>query len=256
MIHTQHHKNVWMPLCAALMIMFLLSSCSMRFLPSLDSLKFWGHADKEESAIEVEQNQEVTAIHRSTLESKLRLPQAPANFRWRLFRNSLFLCPKAWTNHTQEESLGGLAFYTFAASPESFSSSKMFTIGITVQVLAGARQVKKVSTRVMAQMYLEPFLEKISDPKKDLLQMEEQEEEGKSLIMLRYRLNIPEGPRIVQKFTLTNESADTVNIFTFECPESLWSRWWPDYGHRFLRSVAVLGPKADKVENEYELRTE
>ena len=228
----------------------------MRSLPSLDSLRFWGHAGEEESAVEGEQHKEHAVIHRPTLESQLHLPQAPENFRWSLFRNSLFLCPEAWTTRTQEESLGGLAFYTFAASPESFSSSKMFTIGITAQVLAGARGVKNISTRVMAQMYLEPFLENISDPEKDLLQMEEREEEGKSLVMLRYRLNLPEGPRIVQKFTLTNESADTVNIFTFECPESLWARWWPDYGHSFLRSVAVLGPKAAEVETEYELRTE
>ncbi|MBM9521076.1 hypothetical protein JWG39_14740 [Desulforhopalus vacuolatus] len=238
------------------MTMFLLSSCSRPSLPSLDSLKFWGHADEEDSVIKVEQNKEPTVIQSSTLESKLHLPQPPADFRWRLFRNSLFLCPEGWTTRTQNEYLGGLAFYTFAASPESFSSSKMFTVGITVQVLGGARQVKNVSTRVMAQMYLEPFLEKISDPEEDLLQMEEQEKEGKSLIMLRYRLNLPEGPRIVQKFTLTNENADTVNIFTFECPESLWARWWPDYGHCFLRSVAVLGPKAGNMESEDELRTE
>lgn len=167
-----------------------------------------------------------------------QLPAPPEGFSWNLYKNAVFPKPLQWKEQQAIGDVAGIPITVFAASPEEFSATKQFEMGLTVQIISGSQKIKGFEAKKMALVYLKPFLD---THKEDILMFEQSKREDFDLTIFRYR-DAPPGliPIIVHKFILANNVTDSVHIFTFESPTESWAENWAKYGTPILSKVIVL----------------
>jgi hypothetical protein len=170
---------------------------------------------------------------------KTQLPSPPAGFEWQLYKNAVFLKPVKWNEGEKNSSSGGIPITVYAASPEKFSESKQFEMGVTVQIISGSKRIRGIEANKMALLYLKPFLD--AHKKEDVLILDQNKKGEFERTFFRYR-DAPPGlkPIIVHKFILANNSADSVHVFTFESPADSWEDNWSKYGTPILSKLSVL----------------
>jgi hypothetical protein len=168
-----------------------------------------------------------------------QLPPPPEGFVWKLYRNAVFLQPAKWFERERAGQVAGIPTIAYAASPEMFTETKPFEMGLTIQILDGPHKVLGVDANKMALAYLKPFMD-LHKPE-DILRFEQNKRGDFDYTFFRYR-DAPKGlkPIIVHKFLLANNVTDTVHVFTFESPEASWDENWKKYGTPFLGKVNVM----------------
>lgn len=174
--------------------------------------------------------------------SKLTTPKN--GFEWHSYYGILFQTPKNWNENEKSINTGDIATVTYASSPEEFSESNMFEMGLTVQVIPESNKTLSIPAKKMAQIFLKSYLEPFIGPhrKEDVL-MFEQKNIGNNIetAVLRYKDAPPLLTAIiVHKFIIANETEDAVYILTFESPESSWEDNWSKYGTPFLSKLAFV----------------
>ena len=127
----------------------------------------------------------------------------------------------------------------FATSPEDFSATKEFEMGLTVQIISGSQKIAGIEAKKMALAYLRPFL--AACKKEDVIMLEQSTDGDFERAFARY-IDAPPGlkPIIVHKFILANNVTDSVHIFTFESPRESWEENWVKYGTPILNRVNVF----------------
>jgi hypothetical protein len=196
------------------------------------------------SIIHVAFAQDITQSPPSTQEQireaiKTQLPAPPDGFVWQLYKNVVFLKPKKWNEHERDEQIAGIPYTTYAASPEDFSDTKQFEVGLTVQLIINPQRIRGIDAKKMALVYLKPLLD--SHKKEEILILEQSTQGDFERTFFRYR-DAPAGlkPIIVHKFILANNVTDIVHIFTFESPIELWEENWSKYGTPIIGKLNVL----------------
>lgn len=156
---------------------------------------------------------------------KTQLPSPPDGFEWQLYKNAVFLKPTKWNEGEKNSSSGGIPITVYAISPEKFSESKQFEMGLTVQIISGSKRIRGIEANKMALLYLKPFLD--AHKKEDVLILDRNTKGDFERTFFRYR-DAPPGlrPIIVHKFILANDSTDSVHVFTFESPADFWEENW------------------------------
>lgn len=169
--------------------------------------------------------------------SKLTVP--PAGFIWRLYKNVLFLKPDVWKEEQRPSLSKGISSTIYAASPEDFSESKMFEMGITVQIISGSQRLSNTPAKKVTLAALQHIIR--NHKREEILMLDISTKGDVEHTILRYR-DAPPGlkPIIVHKFFMTNEVTDSVHIFTFESPAESWEENWRKYGTPFLSRVNLL----------------
>jgi hypothetical protein len=172
-----------------------------------------------------------------TIQSQLPLP--PEGFKWKLYKNALFLKPDAWNERTKTATSGGIPITAYAASPEDFSETKQFEMGVTLQIISGSQKVRGIEARKMALIYLKPFLD--AHKQEDVLILDQSARGDFERTFFRYK-DAPAGlkPIIVHKFLLANNATDSVHVFTFESLAESWEENWAKFGTPILSKVNVL----------------
>lgn len=170
---------------------------------------------------------------------KSQLPAPPSGFVWQLYKNAVFLKPGQWNEREIAGSTVGIPFAVYAASPEDFSASKQFEMGVTIQIISGSQRIRNIEAKKMALVYLKPFLD--AHKKEEVLMLEQATRGDFERTFFRYR-DAPPGlkPIIVHKFILANNVTDSVHIFTFESPVETWDENWTKYGMPILGKINVL----------------
>lgn len=170
---------------------------------------------------------------------KSQLPPPPNGFTWHLYKNAVLPKPAGWHEHEKSATSGGIPFTVYAASPEDFSDTKQFEMGVTVQIISASQRIRGIEAKKMALIYLKPFLD--THKKEEVLVLEQNTKGDFERTFFRYR-DAPPGfkPIIVHKFILANNVTDSVHIFTFESPEESWKENWTMYGTPILSKVSVL----------------
>ncbi|NTV10775.1 MAG: hypothetical protein HGA47_08360 [Zoogloea sp.] len=170
---------------------------------------------------------------------KSQLPAPPDGFVWQLYKNAVFLRPGQWNEREMAGSTIGIPFTVYAASPEDFSTTKQFEMGVTLQIISGSQQLRNIEAKKMALAYLKPFLD--AHKKEEVLMLQQSTRGDFERTFFRYR-DAPQGlkPIIVHKFILANNVTDSVHIFTFESPAETWDENWTRYGTPILSKVNVL----------------
>ena len=127
----------------------------------------------------------------------------------------------------------------YAASPEQFSESKQFEMGVTLQIISGPRALRDIPAKKAALLYLKPLLD--VHKREDFLILERNTNGDFELTFARYR-DAPPGlkPVIVHKVILASDVADSVHVFTFESPEETWQENWDRFGTPILGKVNLL----------------
>jgi hypothetical protein len=182
------------------------------------------------SAISVEQIQ--AAI-------KTQLPAPPDGFVWHLYKNAVLPKPAQWNEREKVSSTAGIPITVYAASPEEFSETKQFEIGLTVQIISGSQRIRGIEAKKMALVYLKQFLD--AHKKEEVLMLEQSTRGDFERTFFRFK-DAPPGlkPIIVHKFILANDVTDSVHVFTFESPVESWEENWAKYGTPILSKVSVL----------------
>lgn len=170
---------------------------------------------------------------------KTQLPPPPLGFDWHLYKNTVFLQALNWIEAEHVSSVGGVPMAVYAASAQAFSVSQPFEMGLTVQIISGARKARNMDAKDMAVLYLKPHVD--AHTKENVLLLERSENADTERTVFRYR-DTPVGSRpvIVHKFVIASNDADTVHVFTFQSPESTWSENWKAFGKPFLGKLVVL----------------
>jgi hypothetical protein len=170
---------------------------------------------------------------------KTQLPVPPSGFVWQLYKNVVFLKPDKWNARERNEQIADIPYTTYAASPEDFSDTKQFEIGLTVQLIINPQRIRGIEAKKMALVYLKPFLD--SHKKEAVLILEQSTKGDFERTFFRYR-DAPSGlkPIIVHKLILANNVTDSVHIFTFESPADLWEENWAKYGTPIIGKLNVL----------------
>ena len=168
-----------------------------------------------------------------------QLPAPPEGFIWNLYKNAVFPKPAQWREQQMAASTAGIPISVFAASPEEFSATKQFEMGLTVQIISGSQKIRGIEAKKMALVYLKPFLD--THKKEDVMILEQSTRGDFERTFFRYR-DAPPGlkPIIVHKFILANNVTDSVHVFTFESPSESWEENWAKYGTPILSKVNVL----------------
>lgn len=168
-----------------------------------------------------------------------QLPKPPAGFDWNMHKNALFLKPNGWNELAKREPNPKVFITTYAASPEKFSKTKNFEMGMSLQILSGAQKNSQIKAANLALMVLEPLLK--SRPRSDVLIFNQKKAGPFDTTVFRYR-DAPKGviPIVVHKYILANNGADSVHIFTYESPEKSWKENWVKFGSPILGKVNVV----------------
>ncbi|MBA4327614.1 MAG: hypothetical protein C0428_05250 [Polaromonas sp.] len=173
---------------------------------------------------------------RAAIQSEL--PAPPDGFSWQLYKNTVFLKPAGW--HAQEaKTPPGFPMATFATSPQAFSESSKFEMGLTVNVISGTQRLRGLEAKKAVALMLKPTLD--VSKKEDVLVLSQQPAGDFERTIFRYR-DAPSGmtPIIVHKFILANNVTDSVHIFMFESPEASWAENWAKYGAPVLSRLQVI----------------
>ena len=199
----------------------------------LVALFLTGDATAEESAepvIDIEQVREGI---------KSQLPPPPDGFVWHFYKNALLPKPPQWHELEKATSFSGAPFTVYAASPEEFSETRQFEMGLTIQIISSSQKIRGIEAKKMALLYLSPFFE--AHKKDEILILVQQNMGDFEGTIFRYR-DAPPGlkPIIVHKFILANNVTDSVHVFTFESPETSWQENWAKYGTPILSKLRIL----------------
>ncbi len=176
-----------------------------------------------------------------TLASKV--PHAPKGFSWKVHQGAMLLKPNGWYERTRNDVWGPIQMSVYAASPQRFSESEQFQLGVTVQVFADIKKLPGMNPTRLAQLYLKPLLD--SHKREDILLANRLPRGAVETIVFRYRDAPGKAlPIVVHKYLVVNDALDTVHVFTFESPESSWTDHWARYGQPILTNLklASLGP--------------
>jgi hypothetical protein len=170
---------------------------------------------------------------------KTQLPEPPQGFTWKLYKNALLLKPIQWKELEGASSGTGIPMTVYATSPEDFSETKQFEMGVTIQIISGPQKSHGVEAGNVALIYLKPIVD--THKKEEIIKFERETIGDFETTIFRYR-DAPAGlkPIIVHKFILANNVTDSVHIFTFESPENTWTENWNDYGTPILSKVNVI----------------
>lgn len=170
---------------------------------------------------------------------KTQLPPPQEGFVWQLYKNVAFPKPAQWNEHEKSGSLVGIPITVYAASPEEFSETKQFEMGMTIQIMTGPQRIRGIEAKKMALAYLKPIFD--AHKKEEILMFEQSAKGDFERTFLRYR-DAPPGlkPIIVQKFFLANNVTDSVYIFTFESPAESWVENWTKYGTPIFSKLNVI----------------
>lgn len=165
----------------------------------------------------------------------MELPDPPEGFIWKSYKNAVFPKPVKWLEQ-QSVSTAGIQISTYATSPEEFSATKQFEMGLTVQIITDAQKIKGIEAKKMALLFLKPDLD--AHKKEDILMLEQSTKGDFELTFFRYK-DAPPGltPIIVHKFVLANNVTDSVHVFTFESPMESWEKNWTQYGTPILSKI-------------------
>tara|TARA_R110000782_G_scaffold191602_2_gene281416 strand:- start:5867 stop:6517 length:651 start_codon:yes stop_codon:yes gene_type:complete len=168
-----------------------------------------------------------------------QLPSPPEGFGWKLYKNALFLKPSKWNERERASSDKGITMTVYAASPEEFSESKQFEMGITIQIISDSYKNHGAKAEQVIPIYLKPIVD--THKKEDVLMYAKKRIGDFESTIFRYR-DAPAGltPIIVHKFILANNTTDSVHIFTYESSEITWDENWDKYGTPFLSKVNVI----------------
>ena len=182
-----------------------------------------------DSSLSPEQVQETTTSD---------LPALPEGFEWKTYKNAIFPKPVQWREQQATPNAPGIPTSTYATSPEEFSATKQFEMGLTVQIITDSYRIKGIEAKKVALLYLEPFLK--SHKKEEILMLEQSTKGDFEHTYFRYK-DAPPGltPIIVHKFVLANNETDSVHIFTFESPMATWEENWTQYGTPILSKIIV-----------------
>ena len=170
---------------------------------------------------------------------KSQLPAPPEGFVWQLYKNAVFPKPVQWKERERAESLAGIPVSTYVASPEEFSDTKQFEMGVTLQITSSPRKIRGIEAKKMALAYLKPIFD--THKKEEILLLEQSTQGDFERTFFRYR-DAPPGlkPIIVHKFILANNVTDSVHSFTFESPADSWDENWKKYGTPILGKLNVI----------------
>jgi hypothetical protein len=168
-----------------------------------------------------------------------QLPKPPEGFEWKLYQNAVFLKPKLWNERTEASAPGGIPMTAYASSPEDFSDTKQFEMGMTLQIISGSQKTRGIEAKKMVFAYLKPFID--AHKKEDVLMFEQKTQGDFERTYFRYK-DAPPGlkPLIVHKFILANNVTDSVHVFTFESPAELWNENWASFGTPILSKINIL----------------
>lgn len=205
----------------------------------LTSLLFLTILSLSVCAIAVEPRNEVgeRAAIRAAVESQL--PAPPDGFEWQIYKNVVFAKPVMWNEAEKASSSANIAITVYAASPEEFSQTKQFEMGLTIQIISGSQKIRKIDANTMALLYLKPFIE--THKKEEVLLLDQNTNGDFERTYFRFR-DEPPGlpPIIVHKFILANNTTDSVHVFTFESPIDSWQKNWDQYGTPIFSKINVL----------------
>jgi hypothetical protein len=170
---------------------------------------------------------------------KTQLPAPPEGFAWQQFKNAVFQKPIAWTEQRLDAKIFGMTRTVYATSPEKFSTTKPFEMGMTLEILSGPKKTMNMDPETVAIALIKPIFD--SHKKEEILIQDQKKTGDFDMIFLRYR-DAPAGlkPIIVHKFILANNVADSVHTFTFESPAETWDANWSKYGTPIISKLSVV----------------
>lgn len=168
---------------------------------------------------------------------EVELPDPPEGFVWKSYKNAVFPKPLHWREQEAART-SGIPSSTYATSPEDFSATKQFEMGLTLQIITDSHKIKGIEAKKVALLYLEPFLK--AHKKEEILMLDQSTKGDFEYTYFRYK-DAPPGltPIIVHKFLLANNVTDNVHVFTFESPMASWEENWSKYGTPILSKIIV-----------------
>jgi hypothetical protein len=214
---------------------FPIMSLTIKFLAAITLLFLATHPASAQDAAQPSTSTEQQI--RQAITSQL--PAPPEGFVWQLYKNAVFLKPVKWNERERGDNITGIPYTTYSASPEEFSDTKQFEMGVTVQLIINPQHIRGIEAKKMAFVYLKPFLD--THKKEEVLMLEQSTKGDFDRTFFRYR-DAPLGlkPIIVHKFILANNVTDSVHIFTFESPSESWDENWSKYGMPIIGKLNVL----------------
>lgn len=172
-----------------------------------------------------------------------QLPAPPAGFGWRMHENVTFLKPVRWHEHVtathataSHKTTHPVPASTYATSPQPFSETQPFDMGLTIQIIRDARKTLGIEARHVARAYLKPFF----DPRHDVRLFEQRMHGDFDCLYLQFKDSQPGLiPIIVYKFIVADDAADRVHDFTFESPARTWDTHWAKYASSILSNLVI-----------------
>ncbi len=176
----------------------------------------------------------------SSLHKKLPRIEPPAGFRWKRIGGSAVLQPIGWYSHSNQEDMGGINYYTYAASPVDFSLEKPFRTGLTVQILRDDSRLYDAAADDLAALYLEPYIKRIESGQAEAMVFEKGVQDNYKTVLMRYKTAANGSPEvIVHKYSAADMMQNIVYIFTFESPADGWREAWQLYGDLFFANIKM-----------------
>lgn len=168
-----------------------------------------------------------------------QIPPPPQGFLWQQFKNSFFPKPTGWNEQILEGTLFAITRTVYAISPEKFSATKQFEMGMTLEILSGSKKTMNTEAKNLALAMLKPIFD--SHKKEEILIFDQNKRGDFDIIFLRYR-DAPAGltPIIIHKFIAANNVADSVHTFTFESPVETWDSNWAKYGTPIISKINII----------------
>ncbi len=168
-----------------------------------------------------------------------QLPPADAGFAWVLYRGCAVLTPAGWNQRSRPDDTAKNITGSFAVSPETFSETKYFDHGFTVQVHSNIKQRAGSEASKNTGIFAAPLAKKIS--KEHLLLFNEGGQPGRTTCVLRYVDATPGlTPLVIHRYYIGDDASDRIYAFTYECPQAEWEANWPKYGEVILKKILLL----------------
>jgi len=148
----------------------------------------------------------------------------------------MFLKPNGWNELTR----GDFSDSAYGASPETFTLTKNFETGLTIQIARATNARKGIPASHAAMAMMKSIVK--THKEEEILSLSEKESGAVKTYIIRYR-DAPPGltPIVVHKFFTADDSNDILHIFTFESPESSWDASWNSFGTPILSRIRYIG---------------
>lgn len=173
----------------------------------------------------------------AAIRAQAQLSAPPAGFAWKLYGDATFLKPVSWYERERIETGNPFPVATYSASPERFSETRQFEMGLSLQVIRDTQKLIGVDAKKMVDVYLNPHL---NEPTKKIIFLKQDTVSSFDLTFLRYK-DAPPGqkPIIVHKYIMASSATDALHIFIFESPVKTWDKNWIRYGTPILSNLRV-----------------